>query len=192
MAVICRSYLFKVKMKLAPDIINEVLDTIECPYPLRNELTLKSRNIRTIWYGIETAVYMPSELKKSTSLNKYISKIKAQTLENCPCKLCKIYLQRIGQLQVANQYLLIDTVIYNFFICFSICFAGFFSVCSCFCFVFWGFFDVVVFCFAFLLFSFTPQFRVDLNYPHIPDKGNICSLICFLLICNSYWSTINR
>ena len=77
MTVICRSYLFKVKMKLAPDIITEVLDTIECPYPLRNELTLKSRNIRTIWYGIETAVYMPSELKKSTSLNKYRSKIKA-------------------------------------------------------------------------------------------------------------------
>ena len=96
MTVICKNYLFEVKMKLALDIINEVFDTIECPYRLRNELTLKSRNIRTVWYGIETAAYMPSELKKSTPLNKYRSKIKAWTLENCPCKLCKIYLQRIG------------------------------------------------------------------------------------------------
>ena len=29
--------IFKVKMKLAPEIMNEVFDIIESPYPLRNE-----------------------------------------------------------------------------------------------------------------------------------------------------------
>ena len=43
--------IFKVKMKLAPEIVNEVFDIIESPYPLRNELRFKSRNIRTVRYG---------------------------------------------------------------------------------------------------------------------------------------------
>ena len=102
--------IFKVKMKLAPEIMNGVFDIIECPYPLGNELRFKSKNIRTVRYGIETAAfvssriwsYMPSELKESMSLNKFRSKIKTRKPENCPCKLCKIYLQRIGYLQVTN------------------------------------------------------------------------------------------
>ena len=69
--------IFKVKMKLAPEIMNEVFDIIESPYPLRNELKLKSQNIYTVRYETETAAfvgsrvwsYMPSELKESMSLN---------------------------------------------------------------------------------------------------------------------------
>ena len=49
--------IFKVKMKLAPEIINEVFDIIESPYPLRNELRFKSRNIRTVRYRTETAAF---------------------------------------------------------------------------------------------------------------------------------------
>ena len=41
-------------MKLAPKIMNEVFDFIECQYPLKNELRFKSRNIPTVRYGIET------------------------------------------------------------------------------------------------------------------------------------------
>ena len=71
-------------MMLAPEIMNKVFDIIESPYPLRNELRFKSRNIRTVRYGIETAAlvgsriwsYMSSELNDSTSLNKFRSKIK--------------------------------------------------------------------------------------------------------------------
>ena len=93
-------------MKLVPEIMNEVFDIIESPYPLRNELILKSQNIRTVRYGIETAAfvsssisnYMPIELKESMSLNTFRSKIKTWKPENCPWKLCKIYLQRIGSL----------------------------------------------------------------------------------------------
>ena len=102
--------IFKVKMKLAPEIINEVSDIIESPYLLINALRFKSQKICTARYGIETAVfvgsriwnYMPSELKKSMSLNVFRSKIKTWRPENCPCKLCKIYLQGIGYLQITN------------------------------------------------------------------------------------------
>ena len=83
--------IFKVKMKLAPEIMNEVFDFIECRYPLRNELRFKSRKIRTVRYGTEPAAFvgsriwtnMPNELKESTSLNERESKIKTWKPENC-------------------------------------------------------------------------------------------------------------
>ena len=70
-----------------------------------------------------------------------------------PVQLCKIYLRRIGYLQVTNWYLLIDTVL-CFFICLPACFAG----------VFFLFHFAFVLSFAlFPNFSFNPQFKVDLN-----------------------------
>ena len=54
--------IFKVKMKLAPEIMNEAFDFIECRYPLRNELRFKLRNIRTVRYGIETAAFVGSRI----------------------------------------------------------------------------------------------------------------------------------
>ena len=74
--------IFKVKMKLAPEIMNEVLNIMDCLYPLditecSNELRFKSRNICIVRHGIETAAFvgsrtwsfMPSELKESMSIN---------------------------------------------------------------------------------------------------------------------------
>ena len=57
----------------------------ESPYLLQKELRFKSRNIRSVRYGIETAAfvgsrtwsYMPTELKESMSQNEFRSKIKA-------------------------------------------------------------------------------------------------------------------
>ena len=77
--------IFKVKMKLNPEIINEVFDITESPYLLQKELRFKSRNIRTVRYGNETAAfvgsrawsYLPSELKESMSQNEFRSKIKS-------------------------------------------------------------------------------------------------------------------
>ena len=71
--------MFKVKIKLAPEIMIEVFDFIKCRYPLRNKLRFKSRNIHTVGYGIETTAFvssrvwtnMPNELKGSTSLNEF-------------------------------------------------------------------------------------------------------------------------
>ena len=59
-------------MKLALKIINDVFDIIESSCSLRNELRFKSKNIRALRYGTETATflssmiwsYMPSELKE--------------------------------------------------------------------------------------------------------------------------------
>ena len=37
-------------------------ELIEYPYLLRNELKFTSRNIRTLWYGIETAAFVGSRI----------------------------------------------------------------------------------------------------------------------------------
>ena len=42
--------IFKVKMKLAPEILNEVFDFMEFRYSLRNELRFKSRSLRIVRY----------------------------------------------------------------------------------------------------------------------------------------------
>ena len=93
-------------MKSAPQIMNEVFDIKESRYPLRNELRFNSQNICTVRYGIETVAlvcsYMTDELKESTSLNEFKSKINTWKPENGLCKLCEIYLERIGYLKVAN------------------------------------------------------------------------------------------
>ena len=88
-------------MKLAPEIMNEVFDIIECRYPFRNELRFKALNIRTVRYGMETAAFVDSRIWPNFP-NEFKSKIKTWKLENCPCKHCKIYFQRIGHLQITD------------------------------------------------------------------------------------------
>ena len=121
MNVVYKNYLWKY-LKLRWKNHDDVFDIIEYPYRLRNLLRFKSRNICTVRYGIETAafvvswiwIYMASELKKCKSLNRSRSKKKAWKSENCSCKLCKIFLQRIGYLQVVTEdvkYILLDIVI---------------------------------------------------------------------------------
>ena len=131
-------------MMLAPEIMNKVFDIIESPYPLRNELIFKSRNIHTARYGIETAAlvgfriwsYMSSELNDSTSLNKSRSKIKTWKPENCPCKK----LQKTARLPTRLSYQLVFAHKYCY-ICFFICLYAYLFCCS-FCFSFW----LVLFC----------------------------------------------
>ena len=78
--------IFKVKMKLAPEIMNEVFDFIECGYPLRNELRFKSRNICTARYGIETAAFVGSRIwaNMPIELNLEARKLPMQALQNLP------------------------------------------------------------------------------------------------------------
>ena len=103
-------------MKLAPEMINKDSGILECTYPLRNELGFKSRNIRNV--GSRIWRHVPSELKESTSPNKFRFKIKTWKPENYPCKLVKYTFRELVTYKLLNQYMLIKTVIYvSFFFC---------------------------------------------------------------------------
>ena len=72
-------------MKLAPEIMNNVFDFIECGYPLRNELRFKSRNICTVRYRIETAAFVGSRIWAiPNELNLEARKLPMQALQNLP------------------------------------------------------------------------------------------------------------
>ena len=116
---------------------------------------------------------MPSEQKESMSPNEFRSKIKTWKPENCPCKLFKIYLPRIGYLQVTNYYLHIDTVMVLYLF-------G-----SLFC---WVFFCLFLFL---LLLSFSPCF---LNPSLKLTEISLVFLIKALFFVHLYffWSTINK
>ena len=91
------------KMNLAPEIMKEVFEIVEGPYPLKNQLKLKSRKIHYVRYCIESTSFatarfwksLPSDPKECKSHELFKSKIRNWIPENCLCKLCKTYLYRI-------------------------------------------------------------------------------------------------
>ena len=103
--------IFKVKMNLGSQIMKQVFAIVEGPHALTTELKLDSRKIHSARYGIETASFvgarvwksLPSNLKQCKSLELFKSKIKNLIPENCPCKLSKTFLQRIGYVQISNK-----------------------------------------------------------------------------------------
>ena len=97
--------IFKVKMSLSPIIMNEIFKFSEnSAYNLRSGETLVRHNTKTNHYGIESIsnlgakiwTILPSELKNANSLETFKSKIKKWIPTNCPCKLCKSYIQNVG------------------------------------------------------------------------------------------------
>ena len=100
--------LYKVTKGWAPDIMNVVFPLKES----RNYCTnfpFKTRNIRTVTYGSETLSFLgpkiwsliPSHIKSANTLDEFKNKIKNWKPENCPCKLCKIYISGVGFINVA-------------------------------------------------------------------------------------------
>ena len=47
-------------------------------------------------YSLDVSQTIPTELKSDTSLNIFKAKIKLWKPQNCPCKLCKIYVCGVG------------------------------------------------------------------------------------------------
>ena len=96
--------IFKVKIEVAPEIMKNVFNIIGSHYNLRNDTNFNSRNIYTVKYGRETPSFigpqvwrtLPMEYKLSSSIEEFKAKIKEWVPENCPCNLCKTYIQHVG------------------------------------------------------------------------------------------------
>ena len=95
----------KVRKGLSPAIITELFEhTEEHYYNLRNNAEFAIPAIRTVYHGSESISYLgpkvwnilPDRLKNANSLETFKSEIKKWKPENCPCRLCKTYLQNIG------------------------------------------------------------------------------------------------
>ena len=73
------------------------------PYDLRKRNVLQSRNPNSVRYGTKTISSIapktwslfPETIKKCDSPKSFIQKIRKWKF-NCPCRLCKVYLQHVG------------------------------------------------------------------------------------------------
>ena len=96
--------IFKTKNGYNPPLMNEIFRFLEPSYNLRNSNSLQRTNVKTVKYGTETLSWLgpkiwqllPTDYKNCESLQMFKTKIKNWKTTECPCRLCKTYIHRIG------------------------------------------------------------------------------------------------
>ena len=89
---------------LTTEIMNSIFEIKNIEYNLRNKNNFKSRRINSVRYGIDSLTYLgpkirnifPEDIKKSESLNVFKTKIKKWIQGDCPCRLCRPFIQNLG------------------------------------------------------------------------------------------------
>ena len=110
--------MYKVLNGLAPTFMREIfpqrnLANVECVAGnLRNQVKFyNTANPKSTIYGLDTLRHLgpiiwkaiPNVIRESPSLNIFKVRIKGWEASNCPCRLCKIYIQQIGYVNVSNM-----------------------------------------------------------------------------------------
>ena len=81
--------------------MTELFQIKKTKYDLCKGNVLISRNVKTVlWHGkyIVPKIWelIPTDIKNCKSLNCFKSKIKLWIPYDCPCRICKIYIQNLG------------------------------------------------------------------------------------------------
>ena len=89
--------------------MNEVFNFQENDrYNLRTGKHLASRNMHVAHFGASTISsfgpklwkLIPDKIKHVSTLSAFKAKIKSWTINNCPCRLCKIFVKDLGFVEV--------------------------------------------------------------------------------------------
>ena len=96
--------MYKVKNSLSTEIMKEIFPLVESSYNLRNVPDFRNYPIKTVTYGSETVSFLgpkiwnlvPTDIKREESLSGFKRKIKKWTPQECPCRLCRNYIQHVG------------------------------------------------------------------------------------------------
>ena len=90
--------MFKLKRDMAPELIKElILPNRQRRYELRNNPDFAAPMVKLVHKGLESLSYLgPLEIKETETFPQFKAKIKKWNSENCPCCLCKTYLQNVG------------------------------------------------------------------------------------------------
>ena len=94
--------IFKTKNELNPKIMEEIFTFKNVDYDLRNNKSLKIGTLKTVYYGTESLSnlgakiwnLLPNEYKELKSLSK--SRISNWVTDECPCRMSKNYVAKIG------------------------------------------------------------------------------------------------
>ena len=100
--------LFKVKNNISNKIMNDIFETKNTNYNLRNKSNFSLRSVKTEKFGIDSLQYLankvwnmvPTDIKALSSLELFKEKIRKWEPKECHCKLCKNYVHNIGYVNV--------------------------------------------------------------------------------------------
>ena len=97
--------MYKIKNNLSPPTIADLFEQRnEQHYNLRNWGQFSLPAISTVYHGSESISFLgpkiwnmlPDKLKNASSLEVFKASIKSWKPENCPCRLCRLYVQNVG------------------------------------------------------------------------------------------------
>ena len=97
--------MFKVANGMAPDIVSEIFrQKNKQPYLLRQNLLFYASRIKSVYNGTESISFLgpkvwelvPNSMREIQSLEIFKKEIKKWVPQNCPCRLCKTYISRVG------------------------------------------------------------------------------------------------
>ena len=96
--------IYKFPAGLTPPIMSDLFITRENNYNLINLQELESSLRRTVKFGTETISYrgpqiwnlIPERLRTLETLNKFKKEMKNWKCDECPSRICKMYIQRVG------------------------------------------------------------------------------------------------
>ena len=101
--------LYKVAYGLAPEIMRLVFPcNPQGKYPWDN--IFKTFNVKTVYWGTETLAHLgpriwsiiPTDMKK-LSLSKFTNQIRTWKPVECPCRICKTYVPKVGFVNVSTK-----------------------------------------------------------------------------------------
>ena len=96
--------MFKIHRGLSPEILRETFVPKTSSYNLRKSNTFKKCKVHSVYHGTESLSFLgpkiwdlvPVELKLSETLFSFKLRIRNWVPFECPCRICKTYLQQVG------------------------------------------------------------------------------------------------
>ena len=96
--------MFKIHRGLSPDILREIFLPKISLHNLRRNNTFERGHVRSVYHGTKSLSFLgpkiwdlvPLELKQLESLEVFKLKIKKWIPFECPCRLCRTYIQQVG------------------------------------------------------------------------------------------------
>ena len=98
--------MYKLKNGITPCGVSQFICKKDSHYNMRTQCDFQRNKVNTVYYGTESLSALgpkiwdiiPTEIKASMSLMKFKINIKNWIIQDCPCRLCKLYIHNLGYL----------------------------------------------------------------------------------------------
>ena len=89
--------IYKVENDILPNALGEFLTKRNLKYNLRGKVSTTFCGTESIRiFGPKIWDLVPTDIKNADSLDSFQAKIKNWKVENCPCRLCKTFIEGLG------------------------------------------------------------------------------------------------